>query len=161
MDTQALPALQSQMTPRHRKGTPRSIVTIGGSCLIGTTTYRVFGHCLSSPASLLFAFFLSATTFFAVLNGGAGFGARLHERTARQDDMVSDVAALSQGCDALQPQTIWPLACLLAIEPAPRRILDAAGRTPAHPRGIETADIAGSTVLPPTRAPPAGDFQRA
>lgn len=128
--------------------------------MIGTTTYRVFRHCLSSPASLLFALFLSATTFFAVLNGGAGLGTRLHERTARQDDMVSDVAALSQDCDALQPQTVWPLACLPIAAP-PRLLAAAAQQTLARPRGAEAADIAGAIVLPPPRAPPGGDLSRA
>lgn len=129
--------------------------------MIGTTTYRVFRHCLSSPASLLFALFLSATTFFAVLNGGAGLGTRLHERTARQDDMVSDVAALSQDRDALQPQTVWPLACLPIAAPPPRLLAAAAQQTLARPRGAEAADIAGAIVLPPPRAPPVGDLSRA
>ena len=129
--------------------------------MIGTTTYRVFRHCLFSPASLLFALFLSIMTFFAVLNGGAGPGPRLHERTARQDDMVSDVAALSQGCDALQPQTVWPLTCLPIATPPPRSLAAAARQALAHPRGAEAADIAGAAVLPPPRAPPGGDLSRA
>ncbi len=128
--------------------------------MIGTTTYRVFGHCLSSPASLLFALFLSATTFFVVLNGGAGFGARLHERTARQDDVVSDVAAASQDCDRAGPQIVVPLACLLIIAPSPGYVATRNGNALTHSRGADGTHIAGSTVLPPTRAPPRNDFQR-
>lgn len=129
--------------------------------MIGTTTYRVFGHCLSSRASLLFAFFLSATTFFAVLNGGAGIGARMHERTARQDDMVSDLAALSPGCDAPQPLIMWPRACLQDTAPWPLHIVDATRLSPDYSLDAQTAGIAGTIVLPPSRAPPDGDFKRA
>ena len=153
-----MPALQSDATPPHRKGTITKHATAGGPFLIRTMTRPVCRPCSSVRASLLFALFLSATTFLGMLVSGAL--ARPLDRPARQDEMASGIPTLSQTC------TLRPHEPHL-VQPSVARSGDCAAAPPsvtvAFPGIVRSSPAAllPAGRLPQPRAPPQAIRERA